>query len=421
MQLAINNNMQRTMSNGQWAICRLFACCLLLIFLGCTNKKTVVVTNKDVYYTCSMHPQIVQDKPGKCPICGMELIAVNKTTNDSVSEIKLSDQQIQLGNIIVDTIKNGSIGNEIVLPATLNIDQSKTNSVSSRVGGRIEKLYYKNIGEYIPANAKLFEIYSEELNNAKQEYLLQLERQKSFDNSLINFSQLLSNAKNKLLLWGMSESQIQEIEKNKKVSPLTTFYNTLGGFITSFNVSEGDYVTEGGTIVTVADLSTLWAEAQLYSSQLSLIEKNATVSVAFTDLPGIVINGKIDFQNPEINSGTRLNLIRIIIPNKNNLLKPGMAAYVTIKNKERNSLLLPVDAVLRDHNGASVWVKTGNNTFQNKMVTIGMETDDKIEIKSGLKTGDVVVISGAYLLNSEYIFKKGANPMEGMDMSKMKM
>ena len=126
-----------------------------------------------------MHPQIVEEKPGKCPICGMDLIAVNKTATDSVSEIKLSDQQIELGNITFDTIKNGSIGNEIILPATLNIDQNNLNAISSRVSGRIEKLYYKNIGEYMPENAKLFDIYSEELNNAKQEYLLALERQKA--------------------------------------------------------------------------------------------------------------------------------------------------------------------------------------------------------------------------------------------------
>lgn len=390
--------------------------CVIIFFVSCKQKKTEITTNKDIYYTCSMHPQVVQDKPGNCPICGMKLIAVNKTTSDFGNEIKLSDQQIKLGNITVDTIRDGSIGNEITLPATLNIDQNKINSVSSRVNGRIDKLYYRNIGEYIPKNAKLFDIYSEELNNAKQEYLLVLERQKTFDNSLINFSQLLSGAKNKLLLWGISEAQIQAIEKEKKVSPLTSFYNTQGGFITALNVTEGDYVTEGGTIVTVAELSTLWAEAQLYASQLSVIDKDATVTVTFTDMPGIIINGKIDFQNPEINPGTRLNLVRIVIPNKNNLLKPGMAAYVTIKNKKKRGLLLPADAVIRNGNSATVWVKAGDNTFVNKMVTIGMETDNKVEIKSGLQTGDVVVISGAYLLNSEYIFKKGANPMEGMKM-----
>jgi Cu(I)/Ag(I) efflux system membrane fusion protein len=95
-----------------------------------------------------------------------------------------------------------------------------------------------------------------------------------------------------------------------------------------------------------------------------------------------------------------------------------MAAYVTIKNKQQNGLLLPSDAVLRNNNNASVWVETGDHTFQNKMVTVGIESENQIEIKSGLQTGDVVVVSGAYLLNSEYIFKKGSSPMAGMDMSK---
>ncbi|MEP6948258.1 MAG: efflux RND transporter periplasmic adaptor subunit [Ginsengibacter sp.] len=386
---------------------------VILLFISCKNKKTEVTINKDVFYTCSMHPQVIQDKPGDCPICGMKLIAVNKTTGDSLSEIKLSDQQIQLGNISFDTIRNANIGNDIILPATLSIDQDKLNSVSARVSGRIEKLYYKNIGEFVPPNAKLYDLYSEELNNAKQEYLTALERQNNFKDAIIDFSQLISNAKNKLLLWGMKESQIQDMAKSKKLSPLTTFYNTSAGSITSFGINEGDYVEEGGSVLSLTGLSTLWAEAQLYSSQLSLIENDAMAIVKFADMPEYVVHGKIDFQNPEINEGTRLNLIRIVIPNKDNRLKPGMAAYVTLSNKKHSNLSLPIDAVLRDDKSASVWMKTDKNTFQNKMVTVGMETNDQIEIKSGLKPGDVIVLTGAYLLNSEYIFKKGASPMAG--------
>ncbi len=392
-----------------------------IFFISCKNKKVVAAINKDVYYTCSMHPQVVQDKPGDCPVCGMSLIEVNKNTSDSISEIKLSDQQIQLGNISFDTIRSSNIGDDITLPATLSIDQSNLNTVSARVSGRIERLYYKNIGEFIPANARLYDLYSEDLNNAKQEYLTALERQNNFDGAIIDFSKLISNAKNKLLLWGMNESQVKDIEISKKISPLTTFYNTSAGYITSFTINEGEYVSEGGLILTVAGLNTLWAEVQLYSSQLSLVESDATATVKFADMPEYIVHGKIDFQNPEINEGTRLNLIRIIIPNKDNQLKPGMEAYVTLNNKKHSNLSLPVDAVLRDDKSASVWIKTSTNTFQNKMVTVGMETDDRIEIKSGLKTGDVIVLTGAYLLNSEYIFKKGASPMAGMDMSKMKM
>jgi Cu(I)/Ag(I) efflux system membrane fusion protein len=387
-----------------------------LVLISCKNKKTEVVTKSDTYYTCSMHPQIMQDKPGNCPICGMKLIEVKKSSTDTTNEIKLSDQQIQLGNIIVDTIKNGSIGEQIVLPATLNMDQNKSSSVSARINGRVDKLYYKNVGEYIPKNTKLAEIYSEELNNAKQEYMLALQKQKAFDNSLVDFTQLISSAKNKLLLWGMTEAQIKQLPNEKTVSPLTTIFSTESGYITAINISEGQYVTEGSTVINVANLSSLWAEAQVYSSQYSLVDKSAAVTVQFPDFPEKKIAGKIDFANPEISEGTRINLIRVIIQNPGNQLKPGMQAYVTIKNKENRSLLLPTSAVIRDSKSASVWIRSGDNTFVNKMVTVGIENDGRIEIISGLQAGDVVVVSGAYLLNSEYIFKKGANPMEGMKM-----
>jgi Cu(I)/Ag(I) efflux system membrane fusion protein len=173
---------------------------------------------------------------------------------------------------------------------------------------------------------------------------------------------------------------------------------------------------EGGTIVRIADLSTLWAEAQVYTSQLSQIDNNAVALVQFPDLPGKQTSGKIEFMNPEINPQTRINLLRVSVSNTEKLLKPGMPAYVTIKGKQVNTLTLPSDAVLRTGTGASVWVQTGNHSFKSRMVVIGMEDGERVEIKSGLQPGDIIVISGAYLLNSEFIFKKGANPMEGMKM-----
>lgn len=390
---------------------------LSLFFTACTNKKAAVLSDPGVYYTCSMDPQIKENKPGKCPICKMDLTSAKKTTGSAMDEIELSEQQVQLGNISVDTIRNGSIGDQIVLTATVNFDQLKENAVSARVMGRVDKLYFKNVGDHVSKGAKLFDVYSEELNNAKQEYLLQLEKQKTLDNSIIDFSQLVEAAKNKLSLWGMSESQIQELIKNKKANPLTSMYSNASGYITAMDIKEGDYVQEGGTVVRLADLSTVWAEAQVYASQLSFIEKGGQAIVQFPDdMQGKKIKGRIEFINPEINPDTRINLIRVSIPNPGNQLKPGMPAYVIIKNSESKSLSLPTDAVIRDNKGASVWVQTSGHKFKYKMVEIGLESNDRVEIKSGLKDGDVVVISGAYLLNSEYIFKIGANPMNGMKM-----
>jgi Cu(I)/Ag(I) efflux system membrane fusion protein len=141
------------------------------------------------------------------------------------------------------------------------------------------------------------------LNNAKQEYLLAIERKNTFtDETVIDFGELLRSAKNKLLLWGMNEEQIQELVSGKKATPTTTFYSTASGYITALDIREGDYVMEGGTIVKLADLSTLWAEAQVYTSQLSAIDMGGQAVVQLPDMEGKEIKGHIEFVNPEINS-----------------------------------------------------------------------------------------------------------------------
>lgn len=387
---------------------------LVLFFVSCKNDKKVAA-NKDVYYTCSMHPQINEPKPGTCPICGMNLIQVKKSNAPKSDELQLSEQQIQLGNIVVDTIGKGVIGNETVLTAALNYDQQKLTSVSSRVMGRIDKLYHKNIGDYIKKGEPLIEVYSEELNNAKQEYLLALERRKVLDNSLIDFGQVIKSAKTKLMLWGMSEGQVNALTSNNEAKLTTTVYSNESGYITELNAQEGEYIAEGGTIVQLADLSTLWAEAQIYTSQYSQINNSSTVTVKLPDT-GKEITGKLEFVNPEISPDKRINLIRVTIPNQGNRLRPGMSAYVILKGGQRNVLSLPMDAVIRDAKGAAVWVQTGKNTFKNKMVTAGLESGDRIEITSGLMQGEAVVTRGAYLINSEYIFRKGSSSMGGMKM-----
>jgi Cu(I)/Ag(I) efflux system membrane fusion protein len=386
----------------------------LLVFASCKNKQSAKA-NKDEYYTCSMHPQIMEDKPGTCPICHMDLIVV-KRTNTAADEIMLNDEQVKLGNIQIDTIRNGMIGDKIVLTATLNADESKVNNINAHIMGRIDHLYFKNKGDYISNGAHLYDLYSEELNNAKQEYIVALEKQQTLDNSIIDFNRLIQSAKTKLLLWGMSEAQVNELAKTKKSSTLTSFYSNASGYITELPVMEGQYVSEGSTIVKLADLSSLWAEAQVYTSQLSLVDLKGIAIVQVPDLPGKDWTGKIEFANPEIVSDSRLNLIRVTIPNPNGVLKPGMPAYVSIKSKEVNTLTLPSDAVLRDGKMSIVWVQSGKNSFKMKMVETGIESGDWLEIKSGLQNGDIVVTSGAYLINSEYIFKKGANPMSGHKM-----
>ncbi|NNV55436.1 efflux RND transporter periplasmic adaptor subunit [Panacibacter sp. KCS-6] len=393
----------------------------LLLVAACNNngkKPAATVLTSDVYYTCSMHPQVMQDKPGNCPICSMQLIEARKSNMQKPGEIELSDAQVQLGNIQTDTIQSGSIGNRQVLTATLNFNEEAITNISARVAGRVDRLYFKNTGDYIRKGDKLYDIYSEDLNNAKQEYLLALEKQNSLSTSLIDFAQVIESAKSKLLLWGLNENQINEIATTHTASSLTSFYSNQEGYITALNLREGDYVMDGGSIVTIANLSTIWVEAQVYTSQYAAIGNGNMVTVQIPDLNNITLRGRIAFINPEINPDTRINLVRVVLPNTDNLLRPGMPAYVYVENKQRKGISLPVDAVIRNENASSVWIKTGHNSFVNKMVQTGIETENSIEILSGIKEGDAVVVTGAYLVNSEYIFKRGANPMAGMHMDR---
>jgi Cu(I)/Ag(I) efflux system membrane fusion protein len=386
----------------------------LFLFFSCQNGKShETVLDSNFYYTCSMDPQVVSNKPGKCPICKMELTKVQKQVGGLSGQLELSAQQIKLGNIQVDSIHNGSIGDEMVLTGTVNFDQINATNISARVTGRIEKLFFKNLGDQIKKGDPVFEIYSEELNNAKQEYLLIQDKQRAFAaETLIDFQQLLLAAKNKLLLWGMTEQQIQELSKIKKTSNNTVFYSPAGGYISQLNYKQGDYLMEGASLLKISDLEKVWVEAQVYTSQMANVSKNSMALARLPELLGLELKGQIEFINPEINPDSRINLIRVTIPNQNHLLKPGMAAYVVFKSAPRKSLTLPTNAVIRDASGAMVWVETAKNKFQPMMVETGLEMDDQIEIKSGLKNGMAVVVSGAYLLNSEYQFKKGASPME---------
>ena len=270
---------------------------LLVVFISCKNKQQAKI-NKDEYYTCSMHPQVMEDKPGNCPICHMTLIVVKKT-NTAADEIMLNDEQERLGNIQVDTIRSGTIGDKVVLTATLNTDETKVNSINARIGGRIDRLYFKNTGDYVAKGTHLFDLYSEELNNAKQEYIATLERKQLLDNSIIDFDRLIESAKTKLLLWGMSESQVSDMAKSGKTSTLTSFYSTASGYITELPVMEGQFVMEGSTIIKLAGLSSLLAEAQVYASQLYAIDKGGDATYKYQIYPAGNLPERLNLPTPK--------------------------------------------------------------------------------------------------------------------------
>jgi membrane fusion protein, copper/silver efflux system len=379
-----------------------------LLLVACQGrKKEAVAVPPDTMYTCSMHPQVMQERPGKCPICGMELIPVKRSRGRGEDGVQLSDQQVQLGGIRVDTVGGGAMGDRTVLTGTVTVDETGSSAVSVRLAGRIEKLYVKTTGEYVHKGQKLYDLYSEELNNAEQEYLLALERQETLHSNVVDLKQLAEAARQKLLLWGLSEAQVAELERVRQAQGVTSFYSPGEGVVASVESHEGDYVGAGTVVLRLTDLSSVWVEAQVYTSQLSELDRNAPVVVRLPDVPGREWTGRNTFVNPEVDPAARINGVRVALRNTDGILKPGMAAEVTVTSGKQHSLTLPEAAVIRNANGSLVWVETGHNWFRPAMVETGVEDEGRVEIRSGLTAGDVVVTEGAYLVNSEYGLKHG--------------
>ena len=388
----------------------------LLLAFGCDKKPAKVAVDSDVYYTCSMHPQVMEQKPGKCPICGMPLIPVRKNTTTTEGELQLNDLQIQLGNIHVDSARVRIIQEELLLPGRIVVDQEQVATISPHVMGRVEKLHFKNIGERVQQGQPLYALYSEDLNVAVSELLVARDVMKSNDPSVSDHGRLVRIARNKLLGYGLSEAQVNELATASQAPYTIEFLSPASGVITELSVREGESLMQGDGIMKVAALSSLWAEAQAYPADRAHIKMGTECSVTIPALPDTVITARLAFSNPELDPGSIVGLVRLNISNQGGLLQPGMQAYVHVPMSEVRTLALPTDAVLRDGKGATVWIATQPGHFKVVMVTVGIEAGGFTQITSGIKVGDQVVISGAFLLNSEYRFRQGIDPMQGMKM-----
>ncbi len=394
---------------------------ILLAFAvtSCNNKNSEDHSKHNssdiAYYTCSMHPQIRADKPGKCPICHMDLIPVQNRDNNA-EEISLSDQQIKLGNITTQTIEETKNRLEESYTGMLTYNQNNIKTISARIMGRIEKLYFKTTGSYIKMNEPVYVLYSEDIAIAKQDYLIAYKQLAIPGDFGKNAKTMMDAAEQKLLFYGLTNKQIESLLKNNDVSPYTTFYSTFSGYITEITVTEGSYVMEGSGLIRIADLSNLWLEAQINANYVKQVSMGQYASIFFTDFPGKSLNSKISFINPEINPDTRLLLIRLEIPNQNLILKPGMQAIIKFKQPDIKGLFIPTDAVIREENATYIWVEKRPGVFENRMVETGAEINGMIEIKSEIDKTKKIVITGAYAINSEYKFRKGSDPMEGMKM-----
>ncbi|MFB9865604.1 efflux RND transporter periplasmic adaptor subunit [Rufibacter immobilis] len=387
---------------------------LIAAFLlaACTKTDEHAHAEGEASYTCPMHPQIVQDKPGSCPICGMDLVPVKKQEDDTKeASIMLSDSQIQLGNITTRAVKEGQVGSNTVLFGRLVVDQTQADLISSRASGRIERLYVKETGQPIRKGQPLYDLYSETLLTLEQEYLLALDQVKAFPGER-QFVSILDAAKRKLILTGLTNTQVNRLARTRRLDARITFVAPGSGTVTEISAAEGTYVSEGSPLYRISRFNSIWVEAELYAQEANQLKVGTPVEVS---VPGSAspIKTKISFINPEFRQNSQVVIARASVPNPQGRLIPGTQATINLFAPVRQALTLPLDAVIRDSKGAHVWVKTGENTFSPRMVNLGEESENQVAIIRGLQPNDTVVVTGAYLLYSEYVLKQGSDPMAG--------
>jgi len=393
---------------------------LLLFVFACSNSDN---SNKNEYWTCTMHPQVHKDGPGACPICGMDLI--KKVVDDSAEDSDQSDMEGMLtlttdkqvlANVSTIKIKNERLIKELSAYSYLDFVEQNRKTIPAKFNGRIEKLFVDKTGDYIKKGQALFEIYSPDLVQAQNEYLIALSSNKNENNSLLDAS------KKKLNLFGLTPDQIEELKKSGEIKLTLTYYSPVNGTVIEKKVQEGMYISEGTAIYEVAELSTLWNIAEVNESDLSAVKVGSKVKLRLKAYPGEEFMGRVTFIYPVINQQTRTVKVRSEFSSQNNKLKPQMYGETTFYAEAGTGLLVPADAVIFSGNSNVVWVKTSDGMFEARNVQLGQKFGDQYQILSGINEGDEVAASGGFLIDSESQLKTGkstgSDNMEGMDMPK---
>lgn len=375
-----------------------------LLFGGSSNNESEhshdQVAEANQMWTCSMHPQIMQPEPGDCPICGMDLIPAEVGADGLLADqFKLTENAMALANIQTTIVGNSKRDNNTIKLSGRIVENEEANAVQvSYFSGRIEQLNVSFTGEAIRKGQLLATIYSPELYAAQQELLTAA--------SLKASQPALYNAvRNKLKLWKLSESQINQIEETGKVKENFPVYATVSGTVSEKLVEQGDYIKQGQPLLKIANLNTVWANFDVYENQIDLFKKGQEIVVSTNAYANIEFKAKVDFIDPVLNSKTRTVKLRAILDNKADVFKPGMFVEGKIKGTTSNKedvLSIPSSAVLWTGERSVVYVKVNPNepVFEMKEVVLGKQLGDNYEVLEGLNSGNEIVTNGTFTVDA---------------------
>ena len=385
-------------------------------------------------YTCSMHPFIIKDKPGSCPICGMELIKKidsvaggaqtpeQKKQAEMLGHVSLSPTQRVMANVATIAAQQSTLSKEINAVGIVQFDQSRQAKVTAWIAGRIDKLNVNTVGATVSKDKPVAEIYSPDLLATQQEYLLAVKSREQLKNSTIpsiaqNGDGLVASAKQRLMLFGVKEHQIAELEKAGKPVIRLPIYTPLSGTVIEKMVQVGQYVNTGEVLFNIADLSKVWVEIDVFENEVPYVRVGQQVEIRSAVEHASASKGTISFVYPFHDPKTHTVKARVEMANPGQHLKPDMFVNAIIRIPLVKGIVIPATAVIDTGKRQVVWVETSPGMFEPRDVRVGERVDDKAQILSGLKAGDMVAVSGGYLIDSESQLKgTGGASMPGMKM-----
>lgn len=355
--------------------------------------------NADTEYTCSMHPQVRQDDPGDCPICGMDLIPVSDGDDhqeDDAFLFQMRETHSTWANVQTQRVEARQAGASVRLTGKVAVDERKTQTITADFPGRIERLYADFTGKKVSRGDILATIYSPELMQTQQE-LIQAAANKETQ------PRLYESARQRLRLFGLTPDQIGHIVTQGEASPTMDIHAGRQGVLLSRDVSEGDYTETGQRLFTIAELNQVWVELDAYERHLALIHPGNTANVTLPSLEGESFEGEVEFVDPTFDLNTRSARVRLTLTNENNRLRPGMLANAIISTEESHQVIVPATAILWTGKTSVVYVKQQENegfTFEFREIDRGPRINDEYIVLSGLDEGEEIAVNGVFAIDA---------------------
>lgn len=349
--------------------------------------------HQGVSYVCPMHTHIVRDHTGSCPICGMQLVArERKLISDA--QVQVSGAMQQAMALVTEVAKQSTLWRFIRTYGSVQFDETGLSHLHPRASGWIETLTVNSVGQKVKQGELLYEVYAPELIVAQEDFL-------SLLMSNENNPTLLERGQRRLRLLGFNDQLIKQLELTRKVRYSVPYYAEHDGIVSALEVREGMFIEPSNSIMTLADLSRVWVIADIFAHQLDWVNTGQSVEL---DLPALNIYklaGEVEFIYPTLDPVTRTLKVRLSLDNPLQRLKPDMLATVRIYAGPVEALNIPVEALIQTENHNRVFVQSDDTHFERRDVTVGIVTNGRAEIVSGLSAGERVVTSGQFLLDAE--------------------